>query len=376
MENSKDSYKETHIPIIIGNYSPFRLVLRNEDIWQPTLEEINSISYNYVKLSRLSTFIDVGIAPFSLGIGFDGSLVLPAIPEFQSRDTAIAKFNETLGILVLGGIYCEAVQPTDISYGSLFFNGYVKQHGRSDGHNSSFHQAMKMRLIGTIDAIRLLNPNFVTVKELSIAYQIGKDHLSKAGKISPNLLLNGTSNYVKHQWTESLIFVWTAIEQLINIIWEGEIVSNVKNAKDSIDGRSKFLQDYRTWTTSTRIEMLYQKGIIKRRDYQLLNIARKSRNDFVHNGKPISEEKTRTALECLFRLISLKISDYENALLLDTTFEMILKNQRGELFPKKTTFSKDEISHWLAIPPLPGDNNWNLGDYEIIEELVLKPITK
>jgi len=374
MENSKDNYNKTHIPIIIGNYSPFRLVLRNEDLWEPTLEEINNISYDYVKLSRLSTFIDVGIAPFSMGIGFDGSLVLPAIPEFQTRDAAINKFNETLGILVLGGIYCEAVQPIDVSYGSLFFDGYVKQHGGSDGYNSSFHHAMKMKLIGTIDAIKLLKPNFVTVKELSIAYQTGKDYLSKAGKISPNLLLNGTSNYVKHQWTESLVFVWTAIEQLINIIWEGEIVSNVKNAKDSINGRAKFLQDYRTWTTSTRIEMLYQKGIIKKREYQLLNIARKSRNDFVHNGKPISEEKTRAALESLFRLISLKISDYENALLLDATFEMILKNQRGELFPKKTIFTKDEISHWLEIPPLPGDTNWNLGKYEIIEELVLKPI--
>src|SRR6185503_1582651 len=125
--DTKETNEAIQIPVIIGNYAPFRLVLREGESWNPTLEQVNNNEYDYVKLSRMSTFIDIGIAPFSLGVSFDGSLVLPATKEFRLQETALDKFNETLGILLLGGIYCEAVQPTDISYGSLFIGGYLRQ---------------------------------------------------------------------------------------------------------------------------------------------------------------------------------------------------------------------------------------------------------
>ena len=67
--NIRDEYERNHVPVVIGNYAPFRLVLREGDSWEPTLEQINSRTFDYVKLSRLSCFIDIGIAPFSLGIG-------------------------------------------------------------------------------------------------------------------------------------------------------------------------------------------------------------------------------------------------------------------------------------------------------------------
>ena len=63
--------KEIFIPIVIGNCAPFRLVLRDTDKWSPTLKEINTLSYDYVKLNRNSTNFDIGIRPFSLIIGFD-----------------------------------------------------------------------------------------------------------------------------------------------------------------------------------------------------------------------------------------------------------------------------------------------------------------
>lgn len=361
-----------HIPIVIGNCRPFRIIERETDNWNPTLEQINKKEYDYVKLNRMSTFIDIGIAPFSLGFGFDGSLVLPATKDFSLKEKSLEKFNETLGILLLGGIYSESVQPDNISYGSLTFDGYIKIHGGSTGLIAGFHQSIRTKLVGTIDSISLLNPVSISIDEIKEAYKKGKAIFKKIPNLSPNMLLDGTSNYVSNQWSESLIFLWTSIEQLINQIWEKEIVAS--EADGVIEGRKAFLKDFRTWTTSTRIEALFQKGIIPTEVYKLLNLARKTRNDFIHNGKQLNKEKIDNALTGLFELISLIVSDYKSTNDLSETLDVIIRNQRGELFPKKTRLEKDEVTHWLAIPPLPGDSHWGDKEYEIIEDLVLKPL--
>ena len=136
------------------------------------------------------------------------------------------------------------------------------------------------------------------------------------------------------------------------------------------------MKDFRTWTTSTRIEALFQKNIIPIDVYSLLNFARKTRNDFIHNGKPLSKEKVDNALTGLFQLISLIISNYTSTTELSETLEVIKRNQRGELFPKKAKLEKDEVKYWLEPPALPGDSQWGDKEYEIIEELVLKPLNK
>ncbi|MGV3589412.1 MAG: hypothetical protein ACO1OF_20565 [Adhaeribacter sp.] len=368
------SNKQDHISIIIGHHNSFRIVLRENDKWNPTLKQINNRDYDYVKLNRMSTFIDIGITPFSLGIGFDGSLVLPATKEYQIRENALTKFNEALGILLLGGVYSESVQPENVSFGSLHLDGYIKMHGGTSGFISKFHHSIRTKYIGTLDVIGLLEPKTIQSKEIEESFKKGKMIFDKLKNLSPNLLLDGTSNYVRHQWSESLIFLWTSIEQIIDLIWEKEII-NV-DIEGIVEGRKDFLKDYRTWTSSARIELLFQKGIISLEVYQYLNSARKVRNDFIHNGKPLTESKVKNGLEGLFRLISLVISDYKSSKELNDILELIYVNQRSGLIPKKTVFGKEEVSHWLELPPLPGDSHWGDKEYEIIEELVLKPIKR
>ena len=373
MENeNKSLLSKDHTPIIIGNCKPFRLITRELDTWNPTLKELNSRDYDYVKLNRMSTFIDIGIRPLSLGLGFDGSLVLPAIKEYKNKDTATLKFNETLGILLLGGVYSQAVQPEDISYGWLHFDGYIKNHGGATGLVSNFHRSIRTKHVGTIDAINLLNPPTLSVKMIEDAYRGGKEIISKLKNLSPSLLLNGTSNFVRQQWSESLIFLWTTIEQIIDLLWEGEVIKT--QTAGTIEGRKDFLRDYRTWTTSARIELLFQKGIIPLEVYQVLNVARKVRNDFIHNGKPLTEEKTRNALEGMFKLVSLVVTDYKYVNDLDHILDLIYRNERGDFYAKKTVYEMREVSHWLEIPPLPGDSHWGNKKYDVIEELVLKPL--
>lgn len=365
---------KNHIPIIIGNYLPFRIIERDTDNWNATLEEINNRAYDYVKLNRMSTFIDIGIAPFSLGIGYDGSLVLPATEDFRNKENALDKFNETLGILLLGGIYSESVQPDNISYGSLSLDGYIKIHGGSAGLIAGFYKSIRLKMVGTADSIKLLNPTSISTQKIETAYKDGSLILEKLPNLSPNMLLDGTSHYVRNQWSESLIFLWTSIEQLINQIWEKEVVNHPLD--EVIEGRTKFLKDFRTWTTSTRIEALFQKDFVPISVYKLLNLARKTRNEFIHNGKPLNKDKIENALDGLFQTISLIISNYESTEELNDTLDVIKQKQRGGLFPKKSKLDNGEVTHWLAIPPLPGDSNWGDEEYEIIEELVLKSLNK
>lgn len=361
-----------HVPIIIGNCRPFRIIERETDNWNPTLEQINRNEYDYVKLNRMSTFIDIGLAPLSLGIGFDGSLVLPATKDFSTKENSLEKFNQTLGILLLGGIYSESVQPDNVSYGLLTFDGYNKINGGSSGLIAGFHKSIRTKLVGTRDSISLLNPVSISIDEIQKAYKKGKAIIDKIPNLSPNMLLDGTSNYVSNQWSESLVFLWTSIEQLINQIWGKEIIN--KEIDGTIEGRKTFLKDFRTWTTSTRIEVLFQKGVIPIEVYKLLNLARKTRNDFIHNGKQLNKEKVDNALVGLFELVSLIVSDYKSINELSETLNVIIKNQRGELFPKKARLEKGEVTHWLEIPPLPGDSHWGDKEYEIIEDLLLKPL--
>lgn len=77
--------KDNFIPIVIGNCAPFRLVMRDTDKWSPTLNEINTLTYDYIKLNRNSTNVDIEIRPFSLIIGFDGSLILPYMPPIIKK---------------------------------------------------------------------------------------------------------------------------------------------------------------------------------------------------------------------------------------------------------------------------------------------------
>ena len=363
-----------HTPIIIGNCKPFRIIERDTDNWQPTLKQINSKEYDYVKLSRMSTFLDIGIRPFSLGIGFDGSLILPAIQDFTNKENALEKFNETLGILLLGGIYSESVQPDNISYGTLFHDGYIKIHGGSSGLVAGFHKAIRNKFVGEMDVIKLFNPQSIKIEELEKSYKNGREIFDKIEGLSPSLLLDGTSHFVRNQWAESLIFLWTSIEQLINQIWKVEIID--KEIDDLIEGRKSFLKDFRTWTTSTRIETLFQKEYIPIEVYKFLNSARKVRNDFIHNGKQLNKEKVENGLIGLFKLISLIVSNYKSTKDLDDALKIIQRNQRGELFPKRKTLEKEDVSHWIAIPPIPGDSNWGDKEYEIIEDVVLAPIHK
>ncbi len=364
--------KQESVPIITANFRPLRFVSRGaSDIWKPTLEQVNDRTYDYVKLHRLSTYIDVGIAPFSLGVCFDGTLVLPATPEFRDPDKALATLNKTLCELLLGGIYCEAVSPDDIGYGNLSLNAYARIHGGGDGPAASFHRAARTKHIGTLDVIRLLDPEILLVADLESALSRGRALIALLGNIPREQILYGITYFVRKQWAESLIHIWTTTERIIEIAWQKQVANRTLAPSKK---RQQFLNDHRTWTSSAKLEVLFQMKVLNLDTYEKLDKARKARNEFAHLGVAPTQEIASTALRAAFELASLCTSEFSDPNRFGKVVELAISRGGRGLFPEKTMYSQSEVSHWLSLPPLPCDKEWGEREYEVIPELCLKPI--
>ena len=362
---------ENTVPIISANFSPLRFIHREGDKWEPTLEQINGRSYDYVKLHRLSTFVDVGIAPLSMGICFDGTLVLPALPQFRDPSNALEQFNRLLTEMLVGGLYCEAVTPDDIGYGSMTFTAYARIHGGGPGPSACFHRAARTKHIGTLDVISLLQPEAISTRTFQESIDTGRLLLKELGEIPREQVLYGTTFYVRKQWAESLIHLWTVTERLIELSWDKHVVRSIHNLPAK---RRDFLRDHRTWTASAKLEVLSQKGLLAPELYDVLTEVRKARNSFAHEGLSPGHEIATKALTSCFELASLCASDFQHKDLFAKLPRTVIDRCNPELFPKKTTYSSSEVSHWLELPPIPGDKHWGDREYEVIEELCLKPI--
>ena len=118
---------------IIAFTGPFRLVFRDKhDSWSPTIDQVNHRTYDHAKLHRISGSLDIGLPlPLCLHITFDGSLLIPKVPNFWPVEKAVSALNQ-----ILGEIYFDAVRPTDIDQGFFYKTGYFRPFGidsQSDG---------------------------------------------------------------------------------------------------------------------------------------------------------------------------------------------------------------------------------------------------
>lgn len=366
--------EEQSVPVIVASVNPFRLVKRHaSDVFASTYEEINSGTYNYVKLSRMSTYLDVGLPkPFSMAISFDGSFIVPALPEFRNLDVAVDLFNNVLGKLLLGGVYFEAVSPNDIGRGQLYFNGYFSSwDGR--GPTAKFHSQMRSKFLSIVDLPILLKPPSLLAEDLHKAFAEGSSVAEKIPTLSLPILVRGVTHLINHEWAESLINLWSNVEQVIAHIWAKYIVLPI-SAEGKIPGRIDALKDHRSWTASTQIELLSQRKFIDTETQRLLSIARKVRNDFVHNATNPTKEQTQAAAEGLFRLISRTITDFKRVSSLKGLLNVYKSHDKLETDLNASRKKIGAVEAWLAIPPIPGSVGWGDKPYETFDDIQLKII--
>lgn len=342
-------------PLIIAASAPLKLFAKDgRDRWNPTLEQINNGSYDYLKLNRVSGFIDGNVAPYAMLVGFDGTLALPAFPEFAEHGKALRIFNRVLLEMLLGGIYTEAAAPADIFPGVLYETGYVRMHPRS-GEVARLHSALRDRSASTTENIHLLNLTPTTIANLEKAVQQGRKIVSKCDPLSHEIVLAGCSHFVAGALAEALTCLWTSIEQLVSRLWRVEV--EAKASTDGVPQRSGFLKDYRVWTTSARIELLFQKQVIDAELYCCLNEARKARNNFIHSGDQPDLSAATAALSGLFYLMSACTTDYCDIHTLDEIRTQIEKRCILKP-PPRGPIPEGEVKYWRKIRPLPGEEHF------------------
>lgn len=366
----------TSVPVCIANAKPFRLIIRDpSDAWECSLDQINSNSYNHIKLHRASKFFDAEIAkPFPLCIAYDGSFILPAIKEYSSIEFAVAEFNRIFASILLGGVYIEGIEPRDLSEGYMTSFGYFR-HTRTFGGNGVLHQALGNKDAGSGERINLIDPPIILASEIQCAYLHGAKILKSIKNLSPSLLIASFTNHIHKKNKEALIHAWISIEQTLDHIWHALIVNESSGAH--IDKRRKFLESQQ-WTAAHKSELLYQKQFLPEETYRKFSAIRTERNNFIHKGAEPSTQITKSALSVLVDLLECACNFSKttfNREHLDRYLKTENRANNNREVGKAQDIDWSKVQYWKEIPTIPGDENWD-GDFEIFEDITLQPIKR
>lgn len=366
-----------NIPILIANFKPFRLISRDDsDIWNPSIEQINNSTYDYVKLHRASGFFDAHLPkPMPACFGFDGSLIFPFIEEFKNENLVVEEVNRILASIFLGGIYVESIEPLDISKGMMNVTGYYR-HSSTHSSNADFHHAIGECDAGTLASIRLIEPEIINFDKILLAYNYGHKVLSKLPTLSPSLFISAFTYYKHHQLREALAHAWISIEQILEFIWKETLVEDAKSV--NILKRRKFIQSQQ-WNSAHKIEMLYQKEYLSEESYSFLSKARFARNDFIHKGLIPSYEESHSALMSLVLLVEVasKINGLDfNRTNLDKNLSYSLKHCIPQTFTYKKSINEAlNVKYWRKVKLIPGDKDWK-GEFESYPDITLSEIER
>ncbi len=192
------------------------------------------------------------------------------------EETTAQAFNLLICELALLGVVSEPASPVHINYGWLIDNhalvlvasgGRELYLERSIGANTA--------LIGNHWIGWPLRPESLLDEAAGLA------HARVLAAISATLLSlvpGAYYYYSRRQPAEALMDAWIVAEQILDSMWT-EYVHGVKGGK-----RKKRLRDWRTYSASVRIEVLYTTGVIDGEMYQELHHARGARNQLAHRA--------------------------------------------------------------------------------------------
>jgi hypothetical protein len=322
-------------------------------MWAASLEDINRHNYDYVKLSRISISVDIGLpSPLCMLVGFDGSLLLPSVSQFESLHSCVEQFNRVLGWAVLGGIFFRAIDHTDVSKAIFYPTGYYRMLEPPQSHSGRVRYLLKSKLATPLDTILLLEPEKLSAHTLSVAIKKGQE-FNSISTLSPDFLLRGLSDFRDANWSDAVSHLWIVIEQVLSFLWDGHVLHEVQ--ANPVPGRQNLLRDQRAWTSALRIEVLFQAGLIDSQTYGYLQVARKARNRLAHEGARCKPEDGNAAVDAVFRLVSLaKYSDSEVLVAISQNLKQTPAHGWKEYSDR---FASGEVKYWLnrRIPPIPGE---------------------
>jgi hypothetical protein len=355
-EITKDDLAKRRVPALMTYLSPFRIVEKDVDVepWSATIEEVNGSTWDYVALHELVGGVDVGLTrPYHMAVARDGALALPSLPELRSDQAAVEYFNRCLASLLLGGLYCEAINLDGLDLGQIIDWKYLRSV-RSVRSGASapnrFHKHIRYQTASALESIELYKPRSVKFSAVEAAMRTGLATLKRLEPMRGEYLLRGATGLARRDWGSALANLWIVTEQLLEALWNREIVVPA-GALDNSNARKDQLNDNRTWSTATRIEMLHQKGVFDLAILKTLSKARKARNDLAHRGLHPAESDAEACYTGVCSLI--------RAVLAEDTLPLLKLNLAdhalSDPFAPPKHRGRIEPEFWMAIPKLPGE---------------------
>lgn len=352
-KKEQSNLEKRRVRALITYLAPFRIVENDDtaEAWSATIEQVNKQEWDYVGLHELVGGIDVGLAPpYHMVVGRDGALALPPISELQNDQAAVEFLNRCLAALLLGGVYCEAITLDSLDLGCIIDWKYIRSWNHGTSASNTFHRHIRYKNASALEAINLYKPRVIRMGELVAAMKVGLSTLEQLDPVRGEYLLKGATGLARRDWGSALTNLWIVTEQLLERLWQREVVNPVRAMQGSKSRRSQ-LEDYRTWTSATRLEMLHQKGVIDLDTLEILSKARKARNDLAHRGEHPTEGDANACLSGLRKLIEAVLGNRALPFLsLDLSNHSI-----SDPFAPPKRIGPIEPEFWMEIPKLPGE---------------------
>ncbi|WP_062034601.1 hypothetical protein [Acinetobacter sp. BMW17] len=246
-----------------------------------SLEQINENSYAGMQLSEV-----VGILPLKINqrldalVSYDGAIAIPQCSAFPTRSEGIAKLNEILCSLLLGGIHAEVLHSHELVIGSL--------HKKTNlfACTPSLHTRLRENWASITELLEpLMYPRVLSVDNLKKAFSEGQEIIRSIPHFSPFFLINGYTSLTNQNNSDALNNLWIVVEQLTEILWINQYSRNSSSYSPKVKKRHDQLQlKIDNNIISAKHELLKLSKIIKNEIYHKLNRVRKARNDLAHRG--------------------------------------------------------------------------------------------
>jgi len=166
------------------------------------------------------------------------------------------------------------------------------------------------------------------------------------------------------------------MELILEKIWVRRAVDGTQVAGIKKQRRRPFLSDTRTWSSSTRIELLWQIGVLTDDIYAFVDKARAARNAFIHSAKACAPEDARSAIDSVLSLI--EIIAASGGLLFKRSTLMHMLDESTEHFRSPIADEQGRLliepTLWRYPDPAPGFDDWGDRPFEKRPEIQLRPL--
>ena len=304
LEQNERPHSGDDLSLYVTYIHPIRFIVKEGEIIDFSLDQINSLSYDHSLLCRIIGMIENEYQGRSFPFYLCGDGALGIKTNKIDRYQLLGSINDLFCKLYLGGFPVDAITPKDITMGSIRNNCMIWPVNFGESLNSHLHAHLRMKTTSIADAGYLLN-----AAERSFTLDAIKEMKSKGERITNTIcalstyhLLNGITEYKYHNWSSSLTFLWIVVEEIIDYLWDKCIIANIE--KSAIyEKRKNMLDDHRIYTTSVKQELLLQTHYITLEIYNELFEVRQARNKLIHEGKMISKKTADKALAVVHRLL-------------------------------------------------------------------------